>query len=68
MNKQQWIQRQMLHRIYLTLTVAFVLFILGSVALYMKAEFEALRKFYPELTFYDYCILGNKLKVIPPGY
>jgi predicted membrane protein len=33
--------------------------------LYTQAEYEAVKKFYPDLTFWDYVILGDKLRITP---
>lgn len=35
--------------------------------LYTRAEYEATKKFYPNLTFYEYIMLGDKLRINPDG-
>jgi predicted membrane protein len=43
----------------------FLALVLGY--LYTQAEYEAVKKFYPDLTFWDYVILGDKLRITPNG-
>ena len=53
----------------MTLTFYGVMLLLALVFgyLYTQAEYEAVKKFYPDLTFWDYIILGDKLRITPNG-
>ncbi len=35
--------------------------------LYAQAEYEALKKFYPELTFWEYMVLDRRIRITPDG-
>ena len=35
--------------------------------LYIQIQYEAVKKFYPNLTFWECAILGSKLRITPNG-
>lgn len=45
--------------------LTFIIFLILLVVLYACAEYQSLKKFYPDLTFSEYIILHDRLKVIP---
>jgi len=44
-------------------TALLLLFVFGYLC--AQAEYEAIKKFYPNLTFWEYVLLHNKLRITP---
>lgn len=43
----------------------FLLLVFGYLC--TQAEYQAVKKFYPDLTFFEYFLLGDKIRITPNG-
>ena len=43
----------------------FILIILGCCAAYQYYEYTLILKYFPDMSFWDYCFLGDKVRITP---
>jgi len=55
----------MLKSLYILFIIIVTTIIILIGYLISMAEYEAVKKHYPNMTFYEYIILGNKIRITP---